>query len=105
MQISLCFVGCMVITMVVSLSHSTWAKLVPNNAPPRRSLCQCFMQQSSEDPVFRETVLFTDESCFTMIVITSIHDEHVWSDENPQEIRSHHKKTAVFYQPVGWNFM
>lgn len=58
--------------------------------------CNCKMcilsvsQRWTRDPIFAGKFLFTDKSCFTRAGMASIHTKHVWSDENPHLIWSHH---------------
>jgi hypothetical protein len=52
----------------------------------------CILQQSARDIAFRAEVLFTDESCFTRIRITNIHNENMWPDENAHATLSHQQR-------------
>jgi hypothetical protein len=61
-------------------------ELVPHDAAARRAFCQLILQQLVRDPMFPAEVLFTDELCFPRTGITTIHREHVSSDENPHAI-------------------
>jgi hypothetical protein len=48
-------------------------------------------------------ILSTEEElCFPRTGITNIHNEQVWSDESPREIRTHSSMTDLT-QAVGWN--
>jgi hypothetical protein len=45
--------------------------------------------------MFTAKILFKDKSYFIRTGITSIHNEHVWSDENPHVIPSHHQQEQI----------
>jgi hypothetical protein len=53
------------------------------DAPASNEFCQWILQHSSEDPVFTTAVLFVDKSYFNQTGIANIHNEHMWSGENP----------------------
>jgi hypothetical protein len=50
------------------------------------------MQQSAKDPTFTAKGSFADKPYFIRAGITNIHNEHLWSDENPHAIRFHHQQ-------------
>jgi hypothetical protein len=65
---------------------------MPHDASPTSAFCRRILQQSAEDSTCTEEVSLAEESCFTKIGITSIHNEHVRSDENYHTIRSYHQQ-------------
>jgi hypothetical protein len=67
-------------------------ELVPHDSPARREFNLWILRQLGEDPAFTAKVLFTENSCITMALVTNIHKGHVWSDENPHAIRSHQQQ-------------
>lgn len=60
--------------------------LIPGDYPLRQRFCEWFVRYSNRHLEFPDTVLATDESCFTRDGVVNLHNMHLWSDENPHAI-------------------
>lgn len=68
--------------------------LLPQDFPLRVAMCQWFQNRIVQNPRFLQQVLFTDEANFSRDKIRNFHNNHLWSDENPQAIMErHHQHT------------
>jgi hypothetical protein len=61
--------------------------LKPKDPPRRIAFCQCLLQKIDEEPNFLSSVLTTDEVGFTRDGVFNSHNTHIWSEENPHQIR------------------
>jgi hypothetical protein len=61
--------------------------LKPEDPPRRIAFCQWLLQKIDEEPNFLSIVLTTDEAGFTREGVFSTHNTHIWSEENPHQIR------------------
>ena len=59
--------------------------LLPQDYGHRLNFCEWLLTQEENQPGFVQTILFTDESCFTREGVFNIHNSHIWSSENPNE--------------------
>lgn len=67
-------------------------ELLPTDPPMRLTFCQFIRNKRIRDPNFCRKILFTDEACFTRSGVTNLHNEHIYSDENPHAIKvAHHQ--------------
>lgn len=62
-------------------------ELKPADLPKRSEFCRWILQEFRQNPQFLETLLFTDEVCFTKDGVLNLHNLHKWADENPRFIR------------------
>lgn len=60
--------------------------LLPRDYPQRTTLCRFFIRKCT-DQNFLSNVLFTDEAKFSRSAVTNFHNTHIWSVENPHEIK------------------
>jgi hypothetical protein len=61
--------------------------LKPEDPPRRIVFCQWLLQKIDEEPNFLSIVLTTDEAGFTRDGVFNSHNTHIWSEENPHQIR------------------
>jgi hypothetical protein len=61
--------------------------LKPEGPPRRIAFCQWLLQKIDEEPNFLSIVLTTDEAGFTRDGVFNSHNTHIWSEENPHQIR------------------
>lgn len=61
--------------------------LLPGDAEKRTNFCRSILEKHEHDPNFLHRVLWTDECNFTRRGVVNYHNLHVWSHENPYEIR------------------
>jgi hypothetical protein len=61
--------------------------LKPEDPPRRIAFCQWLLQKIDEEPNFLSIVLTTDEAGFTRDGVFNSHNTHIWSEENPHQIR------------------
>jgi hypothetical protein len=61
--------------------------LKPEDPPRRIAFCQWRLQKIDEEPNFLSIVLTTDEAEFTRDGVFNSHNTHIWSEENPHQIR------------------
>lgn len=64
--------------------------LLPIDPESRLTFCHFIQNQVAENPNFNRNILFTDEASFTRSGITNLHNEHVYSDENPHATKVTH---------------
>jgi hypothetical protein len=62
-------------------------RLKPEDPPRRIAFCQWLLQKIDEEPSFLSIVLTTDEAGFTRDGVFNSHNTHIWSEENPHQIR------------------
>ena len=64
---------------------------------PRVNFCNWYIQRSDEDNTFPQSVLFSNESCFTREGLFNSHNNHVWSDDNPHAkfLRSYQNRFSL----------
>ena len=67
--------------------------LLPLDTDRRLHFCAILVNRRAEDDLFYNKILFTDESCFTRRGITNLHNEHVYSDQNPHATTTRHFQT------------
>lgn len=60
--------------------------LGPADFPARLAFCNWFLQKHIRSPAFVSSVIFTDEATFSRDGIVNLHNQHVWSDENPRDV-------------------
>jgi hypothetical protein len=56
---------------------------MPADFPARENICRCFVQRSA-DHFFLSSVLLIDEARFGIDGNINIHNQHQWTEENPQ---------------------
>jgi hypothetical protein len=61
--------------------------LKPEDPPRRIAFCQWLLQKIDEEPNFLRIVLTRDEAGFTRDGVFNSHNTHIWSEENPHQIR------------------
>lgn len=63
----------------------------------RTEFCNWYMQRCNQDNQFPQSVLFTDESCFSREGLFNSHNSHVWSDVNPHAlfVKSHQQRFSL----------
>lgn len=54
----------------------------------RLFFCQWILCSIEQNRDFLNTILWTDESCFTRRGVVNLHNQHVWAHENPHAIRA-----------------
>lgn len=64
--------------------------LLPLDSELRQRFCRFIRETRALDENFHKTILFTDECCFTRRGMTNMHNEHVYAEENPREIKVVH---------------
>ena len=71
--------------------------LTPADYPSRMHFCNWYLNQTILQADFANTVLFTDEACFTHERIYNSRNSHFWSMENPHAtiLRSHQHRFCV----------
>jgi hypothetical protein len=69
-----------------AINRDSWLKITD---VPRKTFSTTAVVTATDFTI----VLFSDESCFTRKGITNIHKDHVRSDDNTHEIRSHHQQS------------
>ncbi|XP_066141312.1 uncharacterized protein [Euwallacea fornicatus] len=68
--------------------------LLPIDLGSRLAFCHFIQNQQVHNPNFSKKILFTDEACFSRSGITNVHNEHVYSNENPHALKVvHHQHT------------
>lgn len=55
--------------------------------PLRLQFCEWLLNRTNREADFANSILVTDECCFTRNGVLNFHNTHVWSDENPHVIR------------------
>lgn len=65
-------------------------ELFPVDEVARSAFCIRIRELRRTDLEFSKRILFTDESCFTRRGITNIHNDHIYSDDNPYAIKEKH---------------
>lgn len=60
--------------------------LLPVDYPQRVQYCLWLSLMIGNNPDFSSKILFTDEANFSRECITNFHNNHIWSDENPNAI-------------------
>lgn len=65
-------------------------ELLPIDPESRLTFCNFIQNQIAETPDFHRKILFTDEATFTRSGVTNLHNEHVYSDENPHATKVTH---------------
>lgn len=61
--------------------------LLPEDGPRRLNFCTWILRSVERDDSFLNKILWTDEATFTRRGKVNFHNLHVWSHENPHEIR------------------
>lgn len=64
--------------------------LLEHDPEMRLVFCRFVNGQKEADLNFGNTILFTDEACFTRRGVTNFHNEHVYAVENPHAIKINH---------------
>jgi hypothetical protein len=66
--------------------HTRVQNLLPEDLPLRVQFCEWLLQQHEANPNFVKSILFTGECFFSRNGTFSIHNYHVWADENSHTI-------------------
>jgi hypothetical protein len=61
--------------------------LKPEDPPRRIAFRQWLLKKIDEEPNFLSIVVTTDEAGFTRDGVFNSHNTHIWSEENPEQIR------------------
>lgn len=70
----------------------TVQELLPIDPERRLDFCHFIQNQRNQDPNFHRKILFTDEASFRRSGMTNLHNEHVYSDQNPHATKvAHHQ--------------
>lgn len=64
--------------------------LLPTDLPARLQFCQFLLHKHTQDPMFINKILFTDEATFTRRGVFNWHNNHAWELENPRLTRERH---------------
>lgn len=78
--------------------HLTKVQALNEEDYPRRvNFCQWLITRLHEDRQFLNKILWSDEAGFSREGIFNVHNEHVWSDENPHatKIKGYQNKFSV----------
>lgn len=67
-------------------------ELLPQDPNSRLNFCNWFKGKQNEDNNFVNTILMTDEACFTKNGAINLHNLHEWSDENPRATIVNHSQ-------------
>lgn len=62
-------------------------ELLPGDLHKRVAFCQTMINYHENNPQFCRQILFTDEATFNRGIF-NIHNEHVWSEENPHAMQA-----------------
>ncbi|KAH0812983.1 hypothetical protein GEV33_009808 [Tenebrio molitor] len=74
-------------TRITSLSSSTCPTLKTRRSTMSIAFCQWLLQKIDEEPNFLSIILTTDEAGCTRDGVFNSHNTHIWSEENPHQIR------------------
>lgn len=61
--------------------------LLPEDGPRRINFCNWILRSVDADNRFLNKIIWTDEATFSRRGVVNFHNLHVWSHENPHEIR------------------
>lgn len=61
--------------------------LLPADYQRRVDFCRELLRRCRQDPLFFDSILWSDESCFKRVGVFNMHNLHCWAVENPKIVR------------------